>query len=65
MLVWVIEATRCIEAALRSNAVITRYVGIKTRCTQCNVTWRRVIEASSPHHDALMEKNMQQQRVVT
>ena len=60
MLVWVIEATRCIEAAFRSNAVITRYVGIKTRCTQGNVTCRRVIEASSPDHDALMVKILQQ-----
>ena len=40
--------------------MLTRNVAIKMRCTQGNVTARRVIEAGSPHHDAMLEKNLLQ-----
>ena len=40
--------------------MLTRTVAIKTRCTQGYATLRRVIEAGSPQHDAMLEKNLQQ-----
>ena len=54
-LVWM--ATRCVRIPTLTT---TRYVDIKTRCTQGNVTSRRVIEAGSPYRDALREESLPQ-----